>query len=136
MRGRNRVPALAAAFTLAFAAFGTTAQTNATEAGPRFEKTSITTVIGTVVSVSEHEGAMGPHGIYVLIEAKNGAFTAHVAPADFLKEFGITFKAGDHLEVTGSVVSQDGVRVILVTQIKKERDTLRVRLDDGTTVWW
>lgn len=136
MRGRTRVPALAAAFTLAFAAFGTTAQTNATEAGPRFEKSAITTVIGTVTSVSEHDGAMGPHGIYVVVEAKNGAFTAHVAPADFLKEFGITFKEGDHVEVTGSVVTQDGVRVILVTQIKKERDTLRVRLDDGTTVWW
>lgn len=136
MRGRTLVPALAAAFTLAFAAFGTTAQTNATEAGPRFEKSTLTTVVGTVTAVAEHDGAMGPHGIYVVVEAKNGAFTAHVAPADFLKEFGITFKAGDHVEVTGSVVTQDGVRVILVTQIKKERDTLRVRLDDGTTVWW
>jgi len=40
------------------------------------------------------------------------------------------------VEGTGSVVPDDGVRAILVTQIKVVRDTLRVRLDDGTTVWW
>ena len=136
MRGRILIPAFAAAFTLAFAATSATAQTNATKAGPRFDKATLTTVIGTVRNVAERDGDMGPGGVYLVVEDNSGAYTAHVAPADFLKEFGISVKVGDHVEVTGSVVSVDGVRAILVTQLKVERDTLRVRLDDGTTVWW
>jgi hypothetical protein len=130
------IPAFAAAFTLAFAATSATAQTNATKAGPRFDPSTLTTVVGTVKSVTEHDGAMGPDGVYVVVEDKNGVYTAHVAPADFLREFGIAIRPGEHVEVTGSVVPDDGVRAILVTQIKVVRDTLRVRLDDGTTVWW
>lgn len=136
MRGRILIPAFAAAFTLAFAATSATAQTNATKAVPRFEKATLTTVVATVRNVMEHDGAMGPNGLYIVVEDKSGVYTAHVAPADFLKEFGISVKVGDHVEVTGSVVSDDGVRAILVTQLKVERDTIRVRLDDGTTVWW
>ncbi len=136
MRGKTGMSVLAAAFTLAFAAHPATAQTNAQEAGPRFDKTTITTVVGVVRSVAEQAGEMGWNGVYLVVEDQTGPFTAHVAPASFLEELGFSFKAGDHVEVTGSVVKHGGTRAILVTQIKKERDTLRVRLDDGTTVWW
>jgi hypothetical protein len=136
MRGRKLIPALAVAFTLAFAATSATAQTNATKAGPRFDKGTLTTITGTVREVTEHDGAMGPNGVYLVVDDKSGTYTAHVAPADFLKEFGITIKVGDHVEVTGSVVSGGAQKVILVTQIRVAPDTLRVRLDDGTTVWW
>ena len=70
-------------------------------------------------------------------ESKSGPDPVQVflCPKSFLDDMGVTFKADDAIQVTGSKVKQDGADLILAREVVKGEDTLILRFKDGKPAW-
>jgi|SRR5512133_3076233 hypothetical protein len=58
-----------------------------------------------------------------------------IGPKSFLDDMGVSYTAGDDLEITGSKVKQGDADTVLVRQIVKGNDTLVLRDDKGKPYW-
>ena len=68
---------------------------------------------------------------------KNGPESVELTlgPKSFLDDMGVSYAAGDELEITGSKVKQGDADTILVRQIVKGNDSLLLRDDKGKPYW-
>jgi len=128
---RQCVLTLAVAGLLAGAAFS--------QAPPKYDRSTETTVKGTV----EELKLVPPSGtkpLAYLVE-KTGpdkdkdTVQIFLCPKKFLDDIGVAFKADEAIEVTGSKVKQDGADLILAREVVKGGETLTFRFQDGKPAW-
>jgi sporulation protein YlmC with PRC-barrel domain len=101
-----------------------------------FKKDSVQTFKGFV-----HElGAASPmpgmdEGAQLTIQTDRETLTVHMGPQWFMERQEYQFNKGEQIEVTGSRVEINGQPVVLATEIKRGKDTLRLREKNGRPCW-
>lgn len=102
---------------------------------PKYDPAAETTFKGVVEEVKLVPPTGGKPVAYLVV--KNGLDTVQVflCPKSFLDEMGVTFKAEDAIQVTGSKVRQDGGDLILAREVVKGEDTLTLRFKNGKPAW-
>jgi len=122
---------------LVFSGLGCGAQQKpATADVPKYDVDSQQTISGTIQEVKDYpcpvSGSLGTH---LAIKAGSEILEAHLAPAAFLKEYGISFKVGDSVKVAGVRLMFDGKPAILVREITMGDVTVTFRDDKGRPAW-
>jgi len=102
---------------------------------PQYDAATETKVKGTVESVKLEPPAGGKPVAYLLIKNGEQKTQVFLCPKSFLDDMGVTFAAGDVVEVTGSKVKQDGADLILARLVTKSGDDLTLRFKDGKPAW-
>lgn len=100
--------------------------------GP-YNASSETTVTGTIQAVQVHPGRRAGTGTHLLIKTKDATLDVHVGPTWYLEKQGISFKEGETVEVTGSLVQTKDA--ILAKSIKKGDSTVTLRDASGRPLW-
>jgi hypothetical protein len=123
---------------LQVAAFAFLATLAYPQAPPKYDAATETTLKGTV-SELKLIPATGKANAYVLTKTgpdkDKDVIQIFLCPKKFLDDMGITFKADDAIQVTGSKVKQDGADLILAREVVKGGETLTLRFQDGKPAW-
>ena len=77
----------------------------------------------------------GKPNVYLTVKSGADSLQIFLCPKSFLDEVGVTFKADDDIEVTGSKVKQDGADLTLAREVVRGGDTLTLRFKDGKPAW-
>ncbi len=102
---------------------------------PRYDKTTETTLAGTVEEVQSHQGRGGGTGTHLLLKTETGTIDVHVGPTNWLAGQKYEFATGDRLEVLGSKVTIDGVDGFIAREIKKGDVKMVLRDAAGIPYW-
>ncbi len=70
-----------------------------------------------------------------LLKTSEGDVNVELGPAWFLDNQELHLAVEDKIVVSGSRVKLSGVDTLIVTEVRRGSDVLRVRRDDGTPVW-
>ncbi len=101
-----------------------------------YDQATVTTISGTIQSVDTLTGRRGNFQLIQLtVKDSSGTIKVNVGPAAFIDQQGISFKAGDAVEVTGSKIQFNDNDVMLAAVIKDGGKTLKIRDDSGRPVW-
>jgi hypothetical protein len=103
--------------------------------GPRYDKTTETTVTGTVDEVQSHQGRGGGTGLHLALKTEAGVLNVHVGPTTWLTEHNYAFSKGDVLQVTGSKVQMNGGDAFIAREIRKGDAIMTLRTADGVPLW-
>ncbi len=122
----------AAGLLLALTAFGGSKDPKAI---PEYSRTAETKFIGKVAEVREVGKESALPGIYLTVTVKTDTVKVYVGPKEFVNLFGITFKAGQEIEVTGAKAQFEGGELILGKEIVIGAVTLILRDDSGWPNW-
>ncbi|HLM98579.1 MAG TPA: hypothetical protein VK335_04820 [Bryobacteraceae bacterium] len=103
---------------------------------PRYDPATEVSIVAIVTEVREVPHGSPLSGIHLSVKTESQALDAHLGPAEFVKQFEITFAKGDEVRVTGSKVkTANGTRVILVREVRKDAATLSCRRANGEPNW-
>jgi hypothetical protein len=120
---------------LILAAIALVASTILAESLPQYDSSTETNVKGTVEELKLDPPSGGKPVAYLVIKNGDQKTQVYLCPKKFLDEMGVTFAAGDSVEVAGSKVKQDGADLILAREVTKSGDTLTLRFKDGKPAW-
>ena len=113
-----------------------TEKTSAIVDEPRYDPATEVSILAIVTEVREVPRGNPLSGIHLSVKTETQVFDAHLGPAEFVKQFEITFTKGDEVRVTGSKVKNGGgIRVILVREVRKDQATLSCRRAKGEPNW-
>ena len=102
---------------------------------PRYDKSTETTISGTVMDVQVHQGMGRQTGVHLMLQTASDMKEVHVAPTAWLEEHHLTFAKGDTLTVVGSDVTVDGKPAFLARTITRGETTVTVRNEQGIPDW-
>ena len=109
------------------------------QAPPKYDRTTETTVKGTVEELKLVPPSGGKPLAYLVEKTgpdkDKDTVQIFLCPKKFLDDIGVAFKADEAIQVTGSKVKQDGADVILAREIVKGGETLTFRFQDGKPAW-
>lgn len=88
-------------------------------------------IIGDVREVTI--GAL--QGIFLTVKTTSDTVDVYLGPAEFIEFFGVHFKIGKGLEVSGSKVKFEGKGLVLGREIRVGKTTLVLRTADGSPNW-
>jgi uncharacterized protein YdeI (BOF family) len=104
---------------------------------PKFDPKNQEVITATVQEVKDYHcpvtGSLGTH--LTVKTTTGGTYEAHLAPAAFLKEFGMNFKQWETVTITGTKVTFDGKPAILARLIKVNNETYMFRDEKGRPLW-
>jgi hypothetical protein len=123
----------AAGLLLALSAFG--GSRDPKPAGPSYDRRAEATFVAKVAEVRETGTQSALEGIYLTVTVKTDRVNVYVAPKDFVKLFGVTFKTGQEIEVIGAKTLLEGGEVILAREIRIGQVTLILRDERGWPNW-
>lgn len=103
--------------------------------GPAYDPAKVVTTTVIVTEVREVPKGEPLEGINLTVKAKGETFNVYVAPAAFVKMFGVTFKKDQQLDITGSKVKFEGADVLLAREIEIGRIDLLLRSENGDPFW-
>jgi hypothetical protein len=124
---------------LQLAAIALVATSAFSQAPPKYDPATETTVKGTVEELKLVPPTGGKPIAYLV--AKTGpdkekdTVQIFLCPKSFLDQMGIAFKTDEAIEVKGSKVKQDGADLILAREMVKGGETLTFRFPDGKPAW-
>ncbi|HEY1678067.1 MAG TPA: hypothetical protein VGG04_10200 [Candidatus Sulfotelmatobacter sp.] len=109
------------------------------QAPPRYDPASETTIKGTVAEL-KMVPPDGPKPLAYLSvkigpDKEKDVVQVFLCPKKFLDDMGITFKADEEIQITGSKVKQDGADLILAREVVKGGETLTFRFQNGKPAW-
>ena len=102
---------------------------------PRYDAATVIDVDATVMDVREVPRNNPLGGVHLTVKIESETIDVYLGPADYLKEFEITFAKGDKIELIGSKVKFDGARIVLARQVRREETTLYLRDAKGKPHW-
>lgn len=74
-------------------------------------------------------------GIHLQANVNDKLLDIHLGPAWFIKNQELQIMEGDELEITGSMITYNGVEALIAKSLKLDEDTLVLRDDTGRPVW-
>jgi len=105
------------------------------QAPPKYDPTTETTFKGVVGQLRFVPPTGGKPVVYLDTKSGPDSVQVFLCPKSFLDDMGVTFKADDAIQVTGSKVKQDGADLVLAREVVKGGDTLILRFKDGKPAW-
>lgn len=135
------IPSVSARTKLSLAAaFLFLATASFAQAPPKYDPGTETTFKATVGELKFVPPSGGKPVAYLITKAgpdkDKDTIQIFLCPKRFLEDTGVTFKADDAIEVTGSKVKLDGADLILAREVVlKGTDTLTLRFKDGKPAW-
>ena len=151
--GKQLIPAVIVLLVVALLSVGLAAQTAPAKTAPaktapaqkpeanpastttKYDRTTETTVKGTIDEVKEVPGPDNQLHIQLLLKNGDRITEIRLCPRDYLKELEVNFAKGDEVEITGSRIKIDDREVILARSIVKGNSTLVLRDKQGNPVW-
>ena len=103
-------------------------------AGPDYDTATVVSVTAIVTEVRDVQTAP-LDGIHLTGKVNGEPIRVYVAPAAFVKAFGVTFKKNDVIEITGSKVTFEGSSLILAREITLFRTDMMLRDASGKPFW-
>lgn len=101
-----------------------------------YDSDAVTTLKGKVKAVTVVPARRGwSGGTHVTLESDGAATDVHLGPTWFLEREGLKLAAGDALEVTGSLLDDDGNAYLVAREVKKGTALVRLRDERGTPAW-
>ena len=110
-------------------------QASAKPAPPKYDPATETTFKGVVEEFKLVPPSGGKPIAYLATKSGQETVQVFLCPKSFLDQMGVTFKADDAIQVTGSKVKQDGADLTLAREVVKGGDTLTLRFKDGKPAW-
>jgi hypothetical protein len=74
-------------------------------------------------------------GVLLVLRTKHGPTTVHLGPSWFVDSQEVHVGLGDRVSLRGSKVTLEGAEVVLATEVRRGRDTLKLREEDGLPLW-
>lgn len=112
------------------------AQNKQAPAVPKYDPAAEEKMQAVVESYVEYDckisGATGGH---LKVKLGEEVLEVHLAPAKYLKEYNMTFNAGDKLKITGVKVEWNGGTAILPREIERGNDMYYFRDARGKPLW-
>ena len=103
---------------------------------PSYDADTVTTLRGTVASVTVVPARGGRSGgLHVTVETDGKPTDVHLGPSWFLERQGLALAKGDAVEVTGSLVQQDGATFLIAREVKKGDKQVTLRDQRGIPAW-
>lgn len=106
--------------------------------GPRFyDKNTVTTITGEVVSVETLQPRrQGIGGLISLkVKTSSGVIAVHLGPSWYLDNNSFKVEKGDNITITGSRVTFNGQSIIVASEVKNGKKSLKLRNEEGFPVW-
>lgn len=105
-------------------------------AKPKYDNATETTFKGVVEEVKDFECPVsGTVGSHIEVRAADVLVEVHLAPAAFMKDFGIVINKGDQVDVIGSRISLNGVSTVLARQVNSNNYMYTFRNEQGRPLW-
>jgi hypothetical protein len=124
---------------LLLAAIALVATSAFSQAPPKYDPATETTVKGTVQELKLVPPTGGKPIAYLVTKTgpdkEKDTVQIFLCPKSFLDQMGIAFKTDEAIEVKGSKVKQDGADLILAREMVKGGETLTFRFPDGKPAW-
>lgn len=120
---------------LQVAAFALIAAFACSQTVPKYDPSTETTFKGTVTELKIVPPSGPKPMAYLTTKSDKDNVEVFLCPKKFLDDMGITFKADDPIQVTGSKVKEDGADLILAREVVKGGETLTLRFQDGKPAW-
>ena len=124
---------------LQLAAIALVATSAFSQAPPKYDPATETTVKGTVGELKLVPPTGGKPLAYLVTKTgpdkEKDTVQIFLCPKSFLDQMGIAFKTDEAIEVKGSKVKQDGADLILAREMVKGGETLTFRFPDGKPAW-
>jgi len=103
--------------------------------GYRYNPSTVETKKGVVASIEYTDNQWHRfNGIHAVLKSGDETLVIYLGPREFTDDK-IKLEVGDKLEVTGSLIDDNGIRSIVAREIKKGNSVLVLRKNDGTPVW-
>jgi|SRR5271157_31414 len=106
---------------------------------PRYDTATVADLEMVVVETREVAKGNPLAGVHLLarLESRQDSepLDVYLAPSEFIKQFDLTFHAGDRVEVIGSKVKLGAVPVILTRELRRSDTTLYIRDQKGEPIW-
>ena len=122
-----------------FASIALVATCAFSQAPPKYDPATETAVKGTVQELKLVPPTGAKSIAYLMTKTgpdkEKDTVQIFLCPKSFLDQMGITFKADEAIQVTGSKVKQDGADLILAREMLKGGETLTFRFPDGKPAW-
>jgi hypothetical protein len=133
-------PVIFMAGILALAAVLSAAQRSggATPQAPGYDPSTEVTVQGAIQEVKEIRDWMGMRnqsGTHLVLKTAQETIEIHLGPTTYVSAQGMTFAAGDRIEVIGSRVKYGEADAIIAREVKKGDQTLTLRDAKGIPRW-
>lgn len=124
---------------LHFAAMALVATSALSQEPSKYNPATETTIKGTVGEL-KLVPPTGPKSLAYLVtktgpDKEKDIVQIFLCPKSFLDQMGISFKADEAIEITGSKVKQEGADLILAREMVKKGETLTFRFPDGKPAW-
>jgi hypothetical protein len=101
-----------------------------------YNQQSVEVLKGHVVSVQKYTLVNKPVPYIQFLFSANGMeYTVEVGPAWYVTAQGLILIPNEEVEVMGSLISVNGQKVILASQLRQEGGELKLRREDGTPLW-
>jgi hypothetical protein len=124
---------------LQLAAIALVATSAFSQAPPKYDAATETTVKGTVGELKLVPPTGGKPIAYLVTKTgpdkEKDTVQVFLCPKSFLDLMGIAFKTDEAIEVKGSKVKRDGADLILAREMVKGGETLTFRFPDGKPAW-
>jgi hypothetical protein len=120
---------------LVLGAFALIAPAVVAQSQPQYDAATEAKLKGTVEQLKLETPSGGKPVAYLVVKNGEEKTQVFLCPKSFLDEMGVTFVAGDSVQITGSKIKQDGADVILAREVTKSGDTLTLRFTDGKPAW-
>jgi hypothetical protein len=91
--------------------------------------------IGPAMAPGPGQQVRPPGALMIALDSEQGTRQVVLGPAWFLYQQEPKLKLGDHVKVTGSVVSGEGRSLMLAQKVEKNGQTLTLRDEQGRPAW-
>jgi hypothetical protein len=105
------------------------------EEEPRYNPATVINVMATVTDIREVPRGNPLTGIHLAVKVESEALEIYLGPADFVKQFEITFARGNEIQVIGSKIKFGAAHIVLAREVRKEEITLYCRDKKGEPNW-
>jgi hypothetical protein len=106
----------------------------ATRAPLRYDPSNEVAIRGTVMEVRQLVRSGTPHGTYLVLRTPTNILNVHLSPRALSAKTGASLKAGESVEVVGSLVSRGGSPILLARKVRTPNTVLTFRSDRGFPV--
>lgn len=104
--------------------------------GRIYNLNTVETISGKVISINAITSRQGmSQGVHLQLKTEQEVINVHLGPSWYLDNQNLQIQPKDKIEVTGSKVNFDGQPSLIAAQVKKGKDTLVLRDENGFPVW-
>ena len=100
-----------------------------------YDPKTVETIQGNVVSVEKTPSKGRAYGIHLILQTDKETIPVHLGPGWYVEKQTPRIEPNDTVTITGSRVTVGGKRAIIAAQVKKGKDILKLRDENGIPMW-